>query len=75
MDFADCYRHDLRQQRRRAARHFKERAEARCQWQTHRYGSSEPASECRRIDVVTGEVVEIVKPDERPGQGRRKSPR
>ena len=48
MDFADCYldqrRHELRRQQRRACHYFKDRAQARHDWQARRDGSSGAAS-------------------------------
>jgi hypothetical protein len=62
-EFADSYlnqrRHELRRQQRRRRRCFKDRAQARRDWEARRNGSSGGASECwrLRLDPQTGEII------------------
>ncbi|WP_298105736.1 hypothetical protein [Bradyrhizobium sp.] len=58
---ADFARQQYRRIRRRADKHFRERAKQRREWAER--DSHGAASDVRVIDVATGEVVEIINPD------------
>ncbi len=51
---------DARRIVRRQAKFVRRRAASKRAWQAHRDGSQGAAGPCKRIDPVSGEVVEVV---------------
>jgi hypothetical protein len=51
---------DIRKASRRGARYFRARARANRQWYERRDGSQGAAGPCKRLDPVTGALLEVV---------------